>query len=86
MMQTLKLKIEASTNDEPYRAIADGTRDPNGRIEFATANEMVPHGMLEAFDRYLNEVQLTVGTWTYKSGDNNYKVSFTNRISRPASA
>jgi hypothetical protein len=76
-MNTLLIRIKASKNGEPYRDIAKGTRNRDGRIELPEGSEDVPRELLDAFHRYLEETQLSYGTWDHRVADVRYQIGFT---------
>jgi hypothetical protein len=76
-MQTLRLKITAATNGEPYRSIADGRWNEDGTANFPTVTEAIPQELLEWFSRLQAETQLSIGTWNHDIGNTRYQVAFT---------
>jgi hypothetical protein len=77
-MHDLQLEIRVSVGGEPYRTIATGIRPVGGNAFFPSTSEPLPSELLEAFNRYLGEFDLTVGTWNYQIGNTTYKVLFTS--------
>ena len=41
------------------------------------SQDSLPMEMLRALDRYVEEFRTSVGTWQYRIGSTNYRVSFT---------
>ena len=60
-MNTLKIRIKASRNGEPFREIAKGTGQPDGRIALSEVIEDPPGELLDAFHRYLLEIPQSFG-------------------------
>jgi hypothetical protein len=65
-MRDLYWKVGASRGGEPYRIVAEGT--PMG------SGSGLPGELMEAFTRFLNETNMTAGTWTRQIGDTKYQV------------
>jgi hypothetical protein len=75
-MRDLYLKIEESKDDEPFRIVAEGTPLESGAA-------WLPGELLDAFNRHLNEFELTSGTWPYQIGTTKYKIHFSPTARAP---
>ena len=77
-MQSLRLRIDASTAGKPLRPVAIGIWHDNGVAEFPSVadDEELPSELLQALDKYLETFHPTNGSWTHKIGDTEYSVTF----------
>ena len=76
-MQTLRVKILASTNGEPYRTIGDGTWNADGNANFLTADQAIPLELLQWFSQLQATSDPLFGTWNHDIGTTRYEVEFT---------
>jgi hypothetical protein len=76
IVRDLLLEIKASSDGEPYRLIATGVRPIGGSVLFSPS-EPVPSELLRALNRYLDEFDPGVGTWSHTVGRTTYQVAFT---------
>ena len=74
-MREIEFQVRASTRGEAYRIIATGIRPEGGGV-LLSPSEAVPSDLTEAFNRFLTEFPLSIGTWDHKIGDTNYKIDF----------
>jgi hypothetical protein len=76
-MRDLLLELKASTHGETFRLVATGVRPIGGSAQFSTAKPL-PQELVRALNRYLEEIDSSVGTWSHTIGLITYEVNFTS--------